>query len=424
MVINQDSRGAKALGVRRVWWWSGAIALLLAGQVVPPTAAQETDADPPRSEQALIASLEELRDAPEAQFTPADPQGYGVRHKESIIATVDELLAAYPNTSFRDEALILKMEMLAHLSRVGPKYLQQLLDVTVEIGRSRPQGRLAEETAFHSIQAFVLAARLENMPEERQWLGATERYYAFVQDFPDSPHTPTLWASMIRDLIRLKRPKTAHAEFQKLAARFPDHPATRRAAGEVAALNAVGRPFVLDLETREGQPAGTADYFGKVLIVHFWAGWNEESIKALPELVRLHEKHKEQGLALLGINVDSSPRAFAAALKQTDMPWEQYFDGKGMQNDVWVMAGVNKLPTYYVVDRQGILRAIDPPEGLDAYVGQLLKEPVKPVEFNEPGEGAARGATEGGAARPADGESPAGDPPKKKDALPDERAHP
>lgn len=362
---------------------------LLAVVWLPTTlaAAQDqvdSDASQNASEEEIIGALEEMRDAPEASFTPADPYGFGIRHKEDIIGMVDELLRRYPDTDYREEALILKMQMLAHLARVAPQYVGQLLIVTNQIQQGKPEGNLAANTAHFSIQAFVLAARLEEMPEERRLLGALERYQAFVDDFPDSQYTPIMWASLIRNAVKLGRIDEARDELKKMQAKFPGHPATRRAIGEVGSVYAIDQPFVINMQTRQGEPAGTADYYGKVLIVHFWAGWDEKSVDELPELMSLYEKHKDDGLALLGINVDATPRAFMGVMKLHDLPWKQYFDGQGMANEIVVMLGITKLPAYYVVDRQGFLRAVNPREGLGKYVAKLLKEPVKPIKLTDP----------------------------------------
>ncbi len=336
------------------------------------------------SEKEIIAALEEMRDAPGAEYTPADLHGAGVDHKKKIIETVDELLRRYPKTTWRDEALILQMQTLAHLSRVKPEHLGRFHAVTDKVQKSKPTGALAVEGAYYSIQAFVMAARAEKMPQERRWLGALERYQAFVEDFPDSEYAPIMWASLIRNAVKLGRLEEARSQLKKMQAKFPQHPATARAIGEVGRTNAVGRPFVIKMRTREGDPAGTADYYGKVLIVHFWASWGKKSVDELPDLMKLYDKHKDEGLALLGVNADRTTRAFMSVLKVHDLPWQQYYDGKGMKNDIVVMLGITELPNYYVVDRQGYLRAINPEEGLAEFVAKLLKEPVKPIKFNDP----------------------------------------
>jgi len=346
----------------------------------PPSSA----ASSPRTEAQLIAALDELRDDPKAEFLPGDLAAEGSAHKETILATIEELLLRFPNTSHRDEALILKMETLAHLAHASDRYVGPFLQATHEVQQSKPKGKLAVMAAYYSIQAFVLASRLEKMPEEKRLYGALERYRAFVEDFPDSEYAPVMWASWIRNAIKLGRLDDARQQVGRLHQKYPTHDATRRAMGEVSRVDAVGRPLIINLVDREGNPAGTENYFGKVLVVHCWASWSQRSMEELPKLKEMFAKYEKDGLAFLGINADKLPLAFKKAMDESGTTWQHVFDGKGMGNDVIVMLGVTELPDYFVVDRQGILRAINPAEGLEPFVQKLLKEPVRKIDIDVP----------------------------------------
>ncbi len=56
------------------------------------------------------------------------------------------------------------------------------------------------------------------------------------------------------------------------------------------------------------------------------------------------------------------------------MPWPQYIDAKGFENDLLVETGVVNIPTYFVVDRKGTLRAVNPGDKLGDLVKELLAE--------------------------------------------------
>ena len=100
----------------------------------------------------------------------------------------------------------------------------------------------------------------------------------------------------------------------------------------------------------------------------------------LPELIALHKEFADRGLQLIGINVDKSRIRIDSALKDHELSWPQYFDQKGLENDILVGSGVVTIPTYFVVDRRGILRSIDPGENLRDLVGKLLTEPRSQTE--------------------------------------------
>jgi hypothetical protein len=77
----------------------------------------------------------------------------------------------------------------------------------------------------------VLGARQEGMPEQRRLAGTVERYAAFLEDHPASPRVPVVRASLIRNLIALKRVDEARAEFEKLKRDHPDDQAPPRPRG-------------------------------------------------------------------------------------------------------------------------------------------------------------------------------------------------
>ncbi len=178
----------------------------------------------------------------------------------------------------------------------------------------------------------------------------------------------------------MKKIDRAEAELHKLTREFPDHRATLRATGEVRRATLVGRPFALMYSTPNGQVINTSEWLGKVLLVHFWATWSEESAEGLADLMKLHREYGDKGVQLVGVNVDRSRKPCADALEKHDMPWPQYFDAKGLDNAILVDSGVVDVPTIFVIDRNGICRSTDPGEKLTQLLEQLLAKPVEPKE--------------------------------------------
>ena len=289
---------------------------------------------------------------------------------------VDTLFERFPNSSFRDEALILKLTSLSGLARTEPRYLQELLSLTEQVAKENPQGRLASENAFYAIQAFTLGARFEEMPEEHRFKGMRERYEAFLEDYPNSKRAPTIAASLTRNLLALNEVKEAEKWVKKLREQHPDHSATRRAEGELLRARAVGKPFRFEHTTADGKTLRTADYLGKVVVVHFWRSRSDDAIKAIPDLLRLHEEFKDRGLQLIGVNVDSDRRWADMALQKYKMPWPQFFEKKGFRGEILVKNGVVRIPTYFVIDRDGILRSADPGDKLPNQIKELLAKPA------------------------------------------------
>jgi len=295
--------------------------------------------------------------------------------EQVLLFFIDELLERYPDTTAKDRALILKLRTLADLARGNRDLLSQLLVLTEEIARGMPGGELASENSFYAIQAFVIAARYEDMPRDRRLHGAVERYQAFVEDNPDSPRVPVILASMIRDLLALDEFDRAVKALLSLQRGHPKHPATRRAKGEVNRARAVGRPFKRDLTTSDGRTIRSSDYADKVLVIHFWSSRGKLSTEQVRDLAALYSEYHHLGLELLSINVDVDRERAQRAADALKVPWRQYYEPKGLESDIVVNSGVIALPTFFVIDRAGILQSVDRGEHLSDLIKHLAADP-------------------------------------------------
>jgi peroxiredoxin/Tfp pilus assembly protein PilF len=98
---------------------------------------------------------------------------------------------------------------------------------------------------------------------------------------------------------------------------------------------------------------------GKLTVLLYWATWSAKSEKALARLEKLHEKYREQGLAVVGINVDGQQigDGTLTAIKEVQ---ERLGIGFPMLSDHGLAAfhdyGVIAVPATVIVDRERIIR--------------------------------------------------------------------
>lgn len=136
----------------------------------------------------------------------------------------------------------------------------------------------------------------------------------------------------------------------------------------VAALLLVGAnavsitPGLLELRELNGQPAPTlrytslegdtpgalADHRGQVVLVNLWATWCPPCRKEMPDLDRLQQQYRDQGLVVLQISNEPRDTITGYLEKQPMTTTHGY-----VANFPWPIAA---FPTTYIVDREGVIR--------------------------------------------------------------------
>lgn len=119
----------------------------------------------------------------------------------------------------------------------------------------------------------------------------------------------------------------------------------------------IGKPakdFTVDLLS--GETFTLSKQKGKVVLIDFWATWCPPCVKGIPHLKEFYEEYKSKGFEVLGISLDSDGKAVDDYVKKEALTWGIVFSGNGWLDETAKYYKVNLIPSYWLIDRKGILR--------------------------------------------------------------------
>lgn len=92
------------------------------------------------------------------------------------------------------------------------------------------------------------------------------------------------------------------------------------------------------------------DFAGKVVVVDFWASWCVPCRRSFPWLNAMHEKYADDGLVIIGVNVDAERDDADKFLAAYPADFLIHFDTGGTLAQEF---GVEAMPSSFVIGRGG-----------------------------------------------------------------------
>jgi thiol-disulfide isomerase/thioredoxin len=145
--------------------------------------------------------------------------------------------------------------------------------------------------------------------------------------------------------------------------------------GQGGLVNKVYTDF--EFQTPTGETKKLSDYVGKseYLVIDFWASWCGPCIAEIPNLKRIYEKYKDDGLEMISVSLDNSKSTWLKAIDRVDAPWVHLNDFNGSRSALTDTYHIWGIPFIILLDKNGIIRNINlRGQQFDELLDMLLKK--------------------------------------------------
>jgi peroxiredoxin len=132
--------------------------------------------------------------------------------------------------------------------------------------------------------------------------------------------------------------------------------------------NATGQPPVAEagraapdflLETPGGGELRLSDLQGQPVLVNFWATWCPPCRDEMPELVRAYDEHEDEGLVIVGVNLQEPDGAVEGFASEFGVDFPLVIDRDAEVADAWRLGGpFEGIPSSYLIDDRGVVQEI------------------------------------------------------------------
>lgn len=110
-------------------------------------------------------------------------------------------------------------------------------------------------------------------------------------------------------------------------------------------------------ELLDGTAFDSAAWAGHIIVVNFWGSWCPPCRAETPDLVRVANATRGQGVRFLGIDVRDNRSSAQAFVRQYRVPYPSIFDSDNQALLAFRGLPANAVPTTFVLDARGRIAA-------------------------------------------------------------------
>ena len=114
-----------------------------------------------------------------------------------------------------------------------------------------------------------------------------------------------------------------------------------------------------------GQKVSLKDLRGKRILINFWATWCYPCREEMDDLQAIHERYKDNGVVVLGINVREKGGVVKEFVDRFNITYPILLDEEGKVSDIYNVFGI---PSSLFIDKDGVIK--------DIIMGQMNEEMI------------------------------------------------
>jgi hypothetical protein len=348
-----------------------------------PGMATEGNEQPVGIDAALQPLLDELRkldaDASKIDQATPGPNSALVRYNLQRATLLQKVLAKVAKPEDQDQWIRQIADSLgaaAQNSADGDRSAyDRLVKLEEQTVKSMPGSALAGYVTFRELSADYAVKLAKGGKDfakvQEEWLSMLAK---FVQTYPQAEDTPDalLQLGMVSEFMG--KEIEAKKWYQQLTTNFADKkPMSEKAAGALRRLDLEGKPLELTGASADGKTFNIASLQGKVVVVYYWASWNQQSVGDFARLKVLLNKYSSRGVELVCVNLDNTPPE-ANNPDRAAMPGIQLFAPGGLDSPLAAQHGIMVLPNMFLVGKDGkvVSRTVQM-AGLEDEISKLVK---------------------------------------------------
>ena len=111
------------------------------------------------------------------------------------------------------------------------------------------------------------------------------------------------------------------------------------------------------LNDTNGKPISLSSLRGKYVLLDFWAAWCRPCREENPNILENYNRFKDQGFEVYQVSLDRNKEDWLKGIEQDKLPWINVSDLKYYQSEAAVLYNINKIPSAFLLDPNGIIIA-------------------------------------------------------------------